>query len=106
MNGEYVTAGETLATLVPTNAEPWVIANIRPQDAVKLGADSKVSIAIAGAKTKVTGKIVDMKSAMAEEAQAGMAGLVSNVVLVRIAPDQKQPNAMAGRPAQVVFEVK
>lgn len=106
-NGEYVIPGQILASLIPVDAKPWVLANLKPEDAVRLRPDNRVRVAIAGAKVELAGHVAGMTSNLAQDGDSVLpAGAQDDTVRVRIVLDDPQPVDLTGRPANVVFEVR
>ncbi|MCB1783658.1 MAG: PilZ domain-containing protein [Alphaproteobacteria bacterium] len=108
MDGEYVLPGQVIASLVPVGDKPWVVAQVKTEDAVRLGEKAQAQISIAGTSLEISGRVVGMKAAMGDvgsAAQDGEPAVSSNAVQVRIAPDQNIPLDLAGRPARVVFVI-
>lgn len=104
LDGEYVLPGQVIATLVPVSDKPWVIAQVKSDDAVRLGEDAVAQITIAGTGLELSGRVTDMKVSSVEDAQgAALEGYSSSAVQVRVDLDQSIPLELSGRPARVIF---
>lgn len=108
-DGEFVVAGDPILSLIPTESKPWIVANVKPEDARRLSMDTKAMISIAGLKTEISGKVASIKADMADPIGSDMAsafGGGSRMVQIRIIPDDKIPTDLINRPARVIFEIK
>jgi alginate biosynthesis protein Alg44 len=100
MSGDLAQQGQEILSLVPVEAQPWVVAEMGPQQAKKIGQDSTATITIFGAREPVTGHIVSMESALSGTRAGG------DKALLKIVPDQKLPVDFVNRLAAVTFDIR
>ena len=101
MTGDLAQQGQQIISLVPVDAKPWVIAEMDPQQAKKVGQDSIATISIFGSRTPYTGRIVSMESAL-----SGSRTGSDKATLVKIIPEQKLPVDFVNRLAAVTFDIR
>ena len=101
MTSDLAQQGQQIVSLVPVDAKPWVIAEMDPQQAKKVGPDSVATISIFGSKTPYTGRIVSMESALSESRIGS-----DKATLVKIIPEQKLPVDFVNRLAAVTFDIR
>lgn len=89
-DGEFRAFGETLFTLVPSDAAPWITALVPPEKAHHFRLQDDVRVRIAGEGGFVAGHIADIGS--------GEGG-----ARIRIRPEKKMSTDLLGRPAYVEF---
>jgi mannuronan synthase len=99
-SGESVTQGAKILSLMPVDATPWVIAQLDPALAKRIGPSTVATVAVFGARTPYTGHIVAMESPLAEGASGG-----NNLATMKIALDQKLPVDYVNRLATVTFAI-
>lgn len=97
--GENVSAGARLVSLVPVDAHPWVIAQLDPALAKKIGPSTAATVSIFGARSQYTGHVVEMESPLADPAND------SHMAEMKIVLDQKLPIDFVNRLATVTFAI-
>ena len=105
-NGTFIAAGESLMSLVPTDAKSWVIAELDPEKTGRIKPNTTATITVAGSEVQYTGKIVSITSGMTQRNQAmGQAGS-AKPVQIKIMPNQSIPADFINRPAHVSFSIR
>jgi multidrug resistance efflux pump len=104
-NGQYLENGERLATLVPNEARPWMIATVTPKQAARLKIGGYVKLNVAGLDAEYTGKIKEIQSGMKDSTPVLEALGPNRPVKVKIELDQKLPVDFINRPAQASFSL-
>ena len=99
-NGELIFQSQKIMSLLPMSAKPWIIAEIDPAKAKKIGSDSLATFSIFGSKISYTGHIVSMESSISDIRPGG-----NKTVLAKIIPNQKLPVDFVNRLAVVTFSV-
>lgn len=104
--GQRVATGETLMTLVPVDGKQTVKIRIDNSSVQRLKMTSIPTISIAGDDIDRSGRIVEIKSSLAQAETAAPATAEAQLPYsyIVIQPDQKIPADMIGRPAQVEFK--
>ena len=100
VSGELISQSQQIMSLLPMDAKPWIIAEIDPTKAKKIGSDSLAAISIFGSKTNYTGHVVSMESPLSDTRLSG-----NKTVLAKIIPDQKLPVDFVNRMAVVTFAI-
>lgn len=103
--GQYVNAGQPVIMLIPADTAPYVIAELDPVKAGKIAPGAKARINVPGNKVEFSGRVTDIKSGM-NSADISAPGYAPRPIQVRIAPDQKIPAGLAGRPVRVTFTTR
>lgn len=99
--GDLVTQNQPVASLLPIDAKPWVIAEIDVAQGKKLTPQSKANVSIFGSKNTYTGHVVSMESPLSD-----LRAVPGRAVLMKIALDQKVPVDFVNRLADVTFNLK
>jgi alginate biosynthesis protein Alg44 len=97
---DAVSSGQEVASLEPVDSKPWVVAEMDPSQAKKIGPDSVANISIFGSRDTFTGHVTSMESSLAG-ARTG-----DKATLMKITPDQKLPVDFVNRLAAVTFDVR
>lgn len=105
-DGEFVTTGTSLISLMPAAMKPVIVATVDPVAAGRIKTDSKTIITIAGTQKEFSGRVTSMKSGLAETSVNQRDGYVPKPVFVTITPDQPLPADLADVPARVVFTTR
>lgn len=104
-NGQYIENGARLASLVPNDARPWMVASVTPKQAARLKIGGKVKLNVAGINAEYTGKIKEIESGMKDSTPVLDALAPSRPVKVKVELDQKLPVDFINRPAQASFSL-
>ena len=101
VDGQFVSAGASLISLIPVDAKPWVTVEIDSTHGAKLGPETAVTIIAFGSSVRYSGHIASVESNMSR------AGTVaeSATVTMRIVPDRELPVDLVNRPATVMFSL-
>lgn len=98
--GDLTQPGQQVVSLVPVDAKPWIVAELDPQQAKKVGPDSVATISVFGARTPITGHVVSMESSLSDTRTGS-----DKDTLVKITADQKLPVDFVNRQASVSFDI-
>jgi alginate biosynthesis protein Alg44 len=98
---EMVSRGGQIMSLLPTDSRPWILAEIDPAQAKKIGANSSATISVFGSSVSYTGHILSMESPLSDDRANG-----SKAVLMRIGLEQKLPVDFVNRLAAVTFAIR
>lgn len=104
-NGNTVFSGENIMTLVPSNARPWILAEIEADKAIRLADKTPVEVRIAGSNIPYQGFIQSTRSDMQDNSPV-LPGMQRKPAQVKIALQQKIPVDFIGRPARAVFKTR
>jgi mannuronan synthase len=99
-NGEAVTEGQQVVSMTPIESKPWILAEVDPAQAKKIGPETVATATVFGSEIEYTGKVISMESALSNPARAG-----NRSVLMKIALDQKLPVNFVNRLAAVTFAI-
>ncbi len=92
--------GQEVISLLPIDAEPWIVAELGPDQAKKIGSNSKAVISIFGSRTKYTGRVVSMESGLSDTRAVG-----TRPAMMKVHLDQKIPVDFVNRLAAVTLRV-
>lgn len=99
-NGELISHGQQIMSLVPMNSVPWIVAEIDPDQGKKISPDSVATVSVFGSRHSYTGRVVSMESPLADHRTGG-----SRTVLMKIILQQKLPVDFVNRLAAVTFAI-
>ncbi len=98
---DYINAGDSVVSLAPVKAAPWVMASVDPKNIGRLKENSRVTVSVVGSNAFYTGYIDSIRSSMTPVGPFGF----QPPVQIKIIPEQPIPVNFLGRPAQVSFSV-
>lgn len=99
--GQPVSAGSALLSLIPVDAKPWVMAEVDTARGARMDTSTPAVIRVFGSKVQYRAHIASVES------EIGKADLDQDKprIMLRLVPDEKLPIDLAGRPAVVSFEL-
>jgi multidrug resistance efflux pump len=100
VTGDLTQPGQQIASLVPVDAKPWIVAEMDPLQAKKIEPDSRATISIFGSRSVYTGHVTSMESSLSGNRPGDKS------TLMKITTDQKLPVDFVSRVAAVTFDVR
>ncbi|MEZ0262236.1 MAG: HlyD family efflux transporter periplasmic adaptor subunit [Alphaproteobacteria bacterium] len=95
--GDIAEQGDSVLTLAPLDASPWVLAQVEPNAGMKIKSSSTATVSVFGSSVKYTGRVATIESPLV----TGADGATVKVLL-----DQKLPIDFINRPAAVDFSTR
>lgn len=106
LDGDVIATGDKLVSLVPVNAQPWVIANVDTALSTRIGPNNRVVVSVAGSDVEYTGSVSDIKAGATVGTAVADTAYFPKPAQVKIVLDQKLPVDTVNRPASVVFSLR
>jgi alginate biosynthesis protein Alg44 len=101
-DGDYVSAGAKMVSLVPMDAKPWIVADVDPSLVAKLPPEAKATIVIVGTKATFTGHVASTESGLVDADRPS----TGSPVVLKIVADQKIPLTDINKPATITFATR
>ena len=104
-NGEFVTKGSEIITMVDRADTPWVTAIVSTQDAQRVLVGDTATILVAGQDVEVKGTVEGFSVNEAGGPVVTATQGFDTGVKIRVKPEQKLPIDLVGRPARILFDL-